>query len=305
MGAGYIGLELGTALAKLGARVSVVEALDRVLPTVERSLTAPVLRRLRALGVDVHLGTTAERLDGDALVVRGPGGEARVEAERVVVAVGRVPNTDELGLAAAGVPVGEDGLIRVGPDRRATDRVAAVGDVVAGPALAHKASAEAAVAVEALSGLPAAFDPAAIPAVVFTDPEVATVGLSEAEARAAGLDPRVATFPLTASGRAGTLGAREGFTRLVVDAAHRPRGRRPRRRPARQRARGRRRARRRAHGEPRRRGRHDPPAPHHQRGAPRGGRARARTAHPRRRRPWLAWTGCPPRRPRPVRRTPQ
>ena len=218
VGAGYIGLELGTALAKLGARVSVVEALDRVLPTVERSLTAPVLRRLRALGVAVHLGTTAERLDGDALVVRGPGGEARVEAERVVVAVGRVPNTDELGLAAAGVPVGEDGLIRVGPDRRATDRVAAVGDVVAGPALAHKASAEAAVAVEALSGLPAAFDPAAIPAVVFTDPEVATVGLSEAEARAAGLDPRVATFPLTASGRAGTLGAREGFTRLVVDA---------------------------------------------------------------------------------------
>ena len=114
VGAGSIGLELGTALAKLGSRVSVVEALDRVLPTVGRSLTAPVLRRLRALGVDVHL-----EHDGAAAGRRRarrprPGGEARLEAERVVVAVGRVPNTDELGLAAAGVPVGEDGLIAVG-----------------------------------------------------------------------------------------------------------------------------------------------------------------------------------------------
>ena len=219
VGAGYIGLELGTALAKLGARVTVVEALDRVLPTVDAALTAPVLRRLRALGVALRLGTTAERLDGDALVVRGPDGEARVAAERVVVAVGRLPNTDELGLAAAGVPVGADGLIGVGADLRATDRIAAIGDVVAGPALAHKASAEAAVAAEALSGRPAAFDATAIPVVVFTDPEVASVGLSEAEAREAGLDVRVATFPLGASGRAATLGARDGFTRVVADAA--------------------------------------------------------------------------------------
>jgi dihydrolipoamide dehydrogenase len=219
VGAGYIGLELGTALAKLGARVTVVEALDRILPTVEASLTEPVLRRLRALGVDVRLRTTAQRLEDEGLVIAGPDGEERVAAERVVVAVGRAPNTDELGLAAAGVAVGSEGLIEVGEDMRATERIAAVGDVVAGPALAHKATAEAAVAAEALSGRPAAFDARAIPVVIFTDPEVASVGLGEAEARDAGLDPVVATFPLAASGRAGTLGARDGFTRIVADAA--------------------------------------------------------------------------------------
>jgi dihydrolipoamide dehydrogenase len=220
VGAGYIGLELGTALAKLGARVTVVEALDRVLPTVEESLTAPVLRRLRALGVDLRLDTTAQRLEDGALVVVGPGGgEDRVEAQRVVVAVGRVPNTDDLGLAEAGVSVGADGLIEVGEDMRAADRIAAVGDVVAGPALAHKATAEAAVAAEALSGRPAAFDARAIPIVIFTDPEIGSVGLSEAQAREAGLEPVAATFPLAASGRAGTLGARDGFTCIVADEA--------------------------------------------------------------------------------------
>jgi dihydrolipoamide dehydrogenase len=218
VGAGYIGLELGTALAKLGARVTLVEALDRVLPTVEASLTAPVLRRLRVLGVDLRLRTTAHRLEDEALVLSGPEGEDRVAAELVVVAVGRVPNTDDLGLAAAGVAVGSGGLIEVGEDMRATERIAAVGDVVAGPALAHKATAEAGVAAEALSGRPVGFDARAIPVVIFSDPEVASVGLGEAEAREAGLDPVVATFPLAASGRAGTLGVRDGFTRIVADA---------------------------------------------------------------------------------------
>jgi dihydrolipoamide dehydrogenase len=219
VGAGYIGLELGTAFAKLGSRVTVVEALDRVLPSVDRSLTAPVLRGLAGLGVDVRVGSVAERLEDRRLVVRGPGGEDAVPAERVVVAVGRSPNTRDLGLAAAGVPVGPGGLIEVGADQRATERIAAIGDVVAGPALAHKATAEAVVAAEALSGRPAAFDAMAVPVVVFTDPEVATVGLTEEEARLEGLDARVATFPLSASGRAGTLGARDGFTRVVADAA--------------------------------------------------------------------------------------
>jgi dihydrolipoamide dehydrogenase len=219
VGAGYIGLELGTALAKLGARVTVVEALDRVLDGIDQSLTVPVLRRLRARGVDVRLQTTAQRLEGGGLVVDGPDGEDRVEAEMVVVAVGRVPNTEDLGLGSAGVPAGEDGLIEVGEDMRATARIAAIGDVVAGPALAHKATAEAAVAAEALSGQPAAFDVRAVPEVIFTDPEIATVGLTEAQAREAGLDPVVATFPLAASGRAGTMGERDGFTRLVTDVA--------------------------------------------------------------------------------------
>jgi dihydrolipoamide dehydrogenase len=204
VGAGYIGLELGTALAKLGARVTVIEALGRILPTIDESLTAPVLRRLRTLGVDVRLDTTAERMEG-------------VDAERVIVAVGRTPNSDDLGLPAAGITPGPDGLIPVAADMRAADRIAAIGDVVAGPALAHKATAEAVVAAEALSGLPAAFDVRAIPEVVFADPEIGTVGLTEQQARAAGMDPVVATFPLAASGRAGTMDERDGFTRIVTD----------------------------------------------------------------------------------------
>jgi dihydrolipoamide dehydrogenase len=215
IGAGYIGLELGTAFAKLGAKVTVVEALDRVLANVDASLAAPVLRRLRALGVDVRTESTAHLADDGALVV----GQERIEAERIVVAVGRVPNTDHLGLETAGVTVGSGGLIEVGEDMRATERIAAIGDVVPGPALAHKATAEAQVAAEALSGLPAAFDARAVPVVIFTDPEIATVGLTEPQAREAGLDAASATFPLAASGRAGTLGARDGFTRIVTDAA--------------------------------------------------------------------------------------
>jgi dihydrolipoamide dehydrogenase len=219
VGSGYIGLELATALAKLGAQVTVVEALDRVLPEVEASLTMPVLRGLRALGVDVRLRTSARGLEDGAVVVEGPEGEARVAAERVVVAVARVPNTDDLGLQAARVAVAPDGLIEVAEDLRAAERIAAVGDVVAGPALAHKATAQAAVAAEALSGLPAVYDARAVPVVILTDPQVASVGLGEAEAREAGLDPAVATFPLAASGRAGTMGVRDGFTRIVTDVA--------------------------------------------------------------------------------------
>ena len=271
VGAGYIGLELGTALAKLGARVTVVEALDRILPTVDESLTAPVLERLRELDVELWLETTAQRLEDGALVVAGPDGEDRVQAERVIVAVGRVPNTDDLGLAEAGVTVGPDGLIAVGEDMRANERIAAVGDVVAGPALAHKATAEAAVAAEALSGQPAAFDAQAIPIVIFTDPEIGSVGLSEAQAREAGLDPVVATFPLGRLGARRNAGRARGLHPDRRRRRDRPRRGRARRRPARQRARGRRRPGDRADGRARRRRRDHPSAPDAQRRFARGG----------------------------------
>lgn len=217
VGAGYVGLELGMAYARLGARVTVVEALDRILPTVDESLTRPVRRALQRLGIDLRLETRALRVDGDDLVVAQGGEEHRVAAERVVVAVGRTPNTDDVGLGRAQIPVGADGRIPVDERCLATPRVAAIGDVVAGPALAHKASAEGIVAAEALCGLPSAFDATVIPQVIFTTPEVASVGLSEADARAAGYDVTVGTAPLGASGRAATLGARDGFTRVVVD----------------------------------------------------------------------------------------
>jgi dihydrolipoyl dehydrogenase len=219
IGAGYIGLELGTAFAKLGTEVTIVEALDRVLPTLPAPLTRPVVERLGELGVELCLSARAKGLEGGRLLIEDGGGERRVAAERVVVAVGRVPNTDELGLDAAGIASDERGLIAVDERRLATPHVAAIGDLTAGPALAHKASAEARVAAEALSGRPAAFDPLAIPAIAFTDPEIAATGLDEEEARAAGLDVVVGSARLAANGRAATLGRRNGFVRVVVDRA--------------------------------------------------------------------------------------
>ncbi len=217
IGAGYIGLELATALAKLGAKITLVEARDRILPSLDSALSAPALRQLGRLDVDVRLGSTAQRLDGEELVLRVADQEDRITAEQVIVAAGRVPNTDNLGLDAAGVPVGRDGLIEVGADMRVSDRIAAIGDIVSGPPLAHKASAQGIVAAEALSGRPTAYDPAAFPMVIFSDPEIATVGLSEEQARGQGMDVRAASFPLAASGRGGLEGARDGFVRLIAD----------------------------------------------------------------------------------------
>lgn len=219
VGAGYVGVELGTALAKLGAHVTIVEALDRLLPAMDAAVAPPVQRRLTALGVDVLVGAQARDFDGRRLKVETARGTRAVDADAVLVAVGRRPNSDHIGVEQLGVRPRPDGLLEVGPDRLVRPHVAAIGDLTIGPALAHKATAEAEVAAEALCGRPCAFDPAAIPAVVFSDPEVAVAGMSATQAHAAGLATRVATVPLTASGRAATLmNGTEGFVRLVIDA---------------------------------------------------------------------------------------
>ena len=217
VGGGYIGLEIGTALSNLGADVTIVEALDGILPSIDAALAKPVLAGLKKHGIELRLGCVATGLDDEHLVIDAPDGEQRIPAELVVVAVGRRPNTDDLGLELAAVDVDESGLIRVDERRMATSNIAAIGDVTAGPALAHKASAEAVVAAEALSGRAASFDPFAIPAVVFSDPQIATVGLTEEQAREEGLDPVTVTSPLSANGRAATMEAGDGFTRVVVD----------------------------------------------------------------------------------------
>jgi dihydrolipoamide dehydrogenase len=219
VGGGYIGLEIGTAFAKLGAKVTIVEALDRVLPTIDPILVRPVLRSLERLGVDLRLGALATGLEDGALIVTGAEGAERIEAERVVVAVGRRPNTDGLGLEQTGVKLDDDGLIEVDEQCLATPTIAAIGDVTAGPALAHKASAEAVVAADALCGLPSAFEPLAIPAIVFTDPEIATVGLTLEAAKEAGMDAAQGKGTLVANGRAATLEADDGFTQVVIDRA--------------------------------------------------------------------------------------
>jgi dihydrolipoamide dehydrogenase len=218
VGGGYIGLELGTAYAKLGAAVTVVELTQSLLPEMDAALGRTVARGLQDRGVEVRLGTSAVGPAEGGLVVRQPdGAEETIAADRIVVAVGRRPNTDELGLHAVGVTIGEDGRIPVDPNRRAVEGILAIGDVTAGPALAHKATAEAAVAGLTLAGRPAAFEPATVPAVVFTDPEVATVGLTATEAEAAGASVKRHRVPLAANGRARIMGRPGGFVEVVAD----------------------------------------------------------------------------------------
>ncbi len=216
VGGGYIGVELGTALAKLGVRVAIVERAERLLPELDASLGSVVGKRLAQLGVAVHtkrsaVGMSAEGLQLDDGVV--------LEAEHVVVAVGRVPNSDGLGLDHVGVRPRQDGRLEVGPDRRLARHLFAIGDLTDGPGLAHKATAEAEVAVAALCGERAIFDPTVIPAVVFSDPEIATVGLTRQQAEAAGVASRSFRFPLAANARARLDGEVGGHCEMVVDDA--------------------------------------------------------------------------------------
>lgn len=205
VGGGYIGVELGTALAKLGVEVTLIEADPSLLPGVASPAGELVAKRLRTLGVAVRTETLVTGDSGQRLSVRTDNGTEQLEVDAVIVAVGRTPNTDDIGLDAAGITTDARGLIPVGPNRLITNKIAAIGDITAGPALAHKASAEAHIAAEALSGRRAEFDPLTIAAVIFSDPEVATTGLSLEEAAAAGYNAATATFPMAASGRAQTL----------------------------------------------------------------------------------------------------
>ncbi|MCC6436660.1 MAG: dihydrolipoyl dehydrogenase [Acidimicrobiales bacterium] len=216
VGGGYIGVELGTALAKLGVTVTIVELAERILPELDRGLAQVVLKRLRELGVTVLTGQRAAGLSADGLGLALADGTV-VDAEKVIVAVGRVPNSDTLGLDHAGVRPQPNGRLAVGPDRRISRHLFAIGDLTDGPALAHKATAEAEVAVAALCGEPAAFDPAAIPAVVFSDPEIATVGLTTAAAEAAGIPASSFRFPMGANAKARILGDTAGYAEVVVD----------------------------------------------------------------------------------------
>jgi dihydrolipoamide dehydrogenase len=218
IGAGYIGLELGTALAKLGVRVTIVEALPDFLPSFGPATGKAVARSLADLGIELLLNSSVTRYDNAVMLVSVSGEELDLPAEVAVVAVGRTPNTAELGLEYLGVTVDTHGYVSVTEAMLAAPRVAAIGDITRGPALAHRAMAQAAVAVAGLAGEPAAFEPHVIPLVMFTDPEVATCGLSVETAVEAGIEAREVTFPFSALGRAKTIGARHGSATIVIDA---------------------------------------------------------------------------------------
>jgi dihydrolipoamide dehydrogenase len=225
VGAGYIGMELSTMLAKLGTDVTVVEMLDDVLPGYESDVQRTVRSRAEDLGIEFNFGEGATGWEetGDGIVVATEtedGETAEYLGDAVLVAVGRQPVTDTLELESIGLEPDENGFLAT-DDRARTDveNVFAVGDVAGEPMLAHKASAEGIVAAEVAAGEPAALDQQAIPAAVFTDPEIATVGMTEAEAEDEGFDPVVGEMPLRASGRALSMGESDGFVRIVADEA--------------------------------------------------------------------------------------
>ena len=223
IGGGYIGLELGSVYAALGTQVSVVEMTSGLLPGVDRDLVRVLSRRLQQRFAAIMLETTVTAMREKATGVQvGFAGSAAPESEqvydKVLVAVGRRPQTEGLGLGNTRAALDSRGFVQVDSQRRTLEpTIFAIGDVTGEPMLAHKAAHEGRVAAEAVAGEKTAFEPQAIPAVVFTDPEIAWCGLTESEAKEQHRDVTIARFPWAASGRALTLGHSDGVTKLVID----------------------------------------------------------------------------------------
>src|SRR5437762_1515388 len=218
VGGGYIGLELGQVYAALGSKVMLVEMTDGLLPGVDRDLVQPLARQCEKLFVKIRLDTTVTSLRETGSGIEARFGGDTVAFDRVLVAVGRRAVSADLGLETTRVRPDARGVIAVDERCRTEDpRIWAAGDVTGEPMLAHRAMRQGKVAAEAIAGRPAAFDNVAVPAVVFTDPEVAWCGLTESEATRAGRPVRLAKFPWAASGRAATLGRSDGLTKLIVD----------------------------------------------------------------------------------------
>jgi dihydrolipoyl dehydrogenase len=223
VGGGYIGLELGTVYAVLGARVSVVEMTDGLLPGADRDLVAPVAKRVEKIFHKVMLNTKVAEMkdakDGIRVKFEGAGADGQGQSfEKVLVSVGRKPSSAIPGLEATRAERDARGFIKVDAQRRTAEpTLYAIGDVAGEPMLAHKASHEGRTAVEAIQGRKVSFEPRAIPAVVFTDPEVAWCGLTETQAAKENCQVKVARFPWAASGRAITLDRPDGVTKLILD----------------------------------------------------------------------------------------
>ena len=218
VGGGYIGLELGQVYAALGSKVMLVEMTDGLLPGVDRDLVQPLARQCERRFVKIRLDTKVTSLRETGSGIEARFGGDTVGFDRVLVAVGRRPASADLGLETTRVRPDARGVIAVDALCRTADpRIWAVGDVTGEPMLAHRAMRQGKVAAEAIAGRPAAFDNVVVPAVVFTDPEVAWCGLTESAATREGRPVRLAKFPWAASGRAATLGRSDGLTKLMVD----------------------------------------------------------------------------------------
>ncbi|MFT8962717.1 MAG: dihydrolipoyl dehydrogenase [Lacticaseibacillus paracasei] len=222
IGGGYIGSELASAYANLGAHVTILEGTSSILPNFEKDMVQLVLNSFKKRGVTVITNAMAKEAEdtgkGVKVTYTADGKEQTIAADYVMVTVGRRPNTDDLGLDIVGVETTDRGLIKVDAQGRTNKpNIYAIGDIVPGAALAHKASYEGKVAAEAISGKASAVDYKAMPAVCFTDPELATTGMTVAEAKDKGIKAKASKFPFAANGRALSLAQTEGFVRLVTN----------------------------------------------------------------------------------------
>ncbi|MCE5336534.1 MAG: dihydrolipoyl dehydrogenase [Desulfobacteraceae bacterium] len=221
VGGGYVGLEIGSVYASLGSRVTLIENSDKLMRGIDADLARPLVGRLNELFEAIHYNTTLESLaeDGDGVdaLIQGDVPEKRQRFDRVLLAIGRTPNSGDCGLEKTAVTVNERGFIAVDDQRRTTDRnIFAIGDVVGGAMLAHKAMAEGKVAAEVITGIASAFDFLTVPSVVYTDPQIAVCGLTEEQAKSRNQPVRIARFPWSASGRAVSMGI-PGMTKMIID----------------------------------------------------------------------------------------
>ncbi|ALX47342.1 dihydrolipoyl dehydrogenase [Lentibacillus amyloliquefaciens] len=221
VGGGYIGIELGTAYANFGTEVTILEGMDEILGTFEKQLKQPIKKGLKNKNVKVVTSAMAkgveESEDGVKVTYEAKDKEETIEADYVLVTVGRHPNTEEIGLEQVGIEVDDKGLIKTDKQSRTNiDNIYAIGDIVEGLPLAHKASYEGKIAAEAISGEKSEIDYLAIPSVVFSDPELAVVGYTEQDAKDAGYDVKASKFPFGANGRALSLNSTDGFMKLIT-----------------------------------------------------------------------------------------
>ncbi len=222
IGGGYIGLELGSVYATLGSEVTLVEVTSGLLPGVDRDLVNPLEAKLSKIFHKIHINTEVKQLkprkNGILVEMEGPDVKKKSQTfEKVLVSVGRKPNSSGLGIKNTKVELDDKGFIKVDEQRRTTDpAIFAIGDVAGGPMLAHKATHEGRVCAEVIAGRNVAFEPQAIPAVVFTDPEIAWCGITEEQAKVKNIPYEVAKFPWQASGRAKTIFRDEGLTKMII-----------------------------------------------------------------------------------------
>ena len=221
IGGGYIGLEIGTIYAKLGSKVSIVEMEDQILPGFDKNAVNVVQKNLEKLDVNIYLNTKADKIENNKIAIDSKEkGKVLLDADKVLVAVGRHPNTKNLGLENTKVKLNEKEFVEVDKNLMTDDEnIYAIGDISVGPMLAHKASMQGKIAAGIIAGEKVSYENVVVPAVVFTDPEIASVGLSEEEAEDKGLKVKIGKFPFSVSSRAMTREETQGFVKVIANEA--------------------------------------------------------------------------------------